>query len=69
MECKYPSCASILIKKNSHIHNGKWQVIAIQVGPCNKQTAEKLFYKLPKPLKKPDTIWIKLADNMLCQLL
>lgn len=23
-----------------------------KVGPCNKQMAEKLFYKLPEPLKK-----------------
>ncbi len=23
MECKCPSCSSVLIKKNGHIHNGK----------------------------------------------
>jgi hypothetical protein len=33
------------------------QIVAMQVGPRNKQTAEKLFYKLPEPLKKkPSTI-------------
>ena len=33
------------------------QIIAMQVGPRNKQTAEKLFHKLPEPLKKkPSTI-------------
>lgn len=28
------------------------QMIAMQVGPRDKQTAEKLFFKLPEPLKK-----------------
>ena len=39
------------------MHSRTRQVVAMQVGPRNKQTAEKLFYKLPEPLKKkPDTI-------------
>ena len=33
------------------------QIVAMQVGPRNKETAEKLFFKLPEPLKKkPSTI-------------
>jgi DNA-directed RNA polymerase subunit RPC12/RpoP len=39
------------------MHSRTRQVVAMQVGPRNKQTAEKLFYKLPESLKKkPDTI-------------
>lgn len=39
------------------MHSKTRQVVAMQVGPRNKQTAEKLFYKLPEPLKKkPVTI-------------
>jgi transposase-like protein len=39
------------------MHSRTRQVVAMQVGPRNKQTAEKLFYKLPEPLKKkPVTI-------------
>lgn len=39
------------------MHSKTRQVVAMQVGPRNKQTAEKLFFKLPEPLKKkPSTI-------------
>jgi len=39
------------------MHSKTRQVVAMQVGPRNKTTAEKLFYKLPEPLKKkPSTI-------------
>ena len=39
------------------MHSKTRQIIAMEVGPRNKQTAEKLFYKLPEPLKKkPNTI-------------
>ena len=39
------------------MHSKTRQVVAMQVGPRNKQTAEKLFYKLPESLKKkPDII-------------
>jgi len=39
------------------MHSKTRQIVAMQVGPRNKQTAEKLFYKLPEPLKKkPNTI-------------
>jgi len=39
------------------MHSRTRQVVAMQVGPRSKQTAEKLFYKLPEPLKKkPVTI-------------
>ena len=39
------------------IHSRTRQVVAMQVGPRSKQTAEKLFHKLPEPLKKkPSTI-------------
>lgn len=34
------------------MHSKTRQIVAMQVGPRNKQTAEKLFYKLPEPLKK-----------------
>ena len=39
------------------MHTKTRQVVAMQVGPRDKATAEKLFYKLPEPLKKkPSTI-------------
>lgn len=39
------------------MHSRTRQVVAMQVGPRDKATAEKLFYKLPESLKKkPDTI-------------
>jgi transposase-like protein len=39
------------------MHSKTRQAVAMQVGARNKQTAEKLFYKLPEPLKKkPVTI-------------
>jgi len=39
------------------MHSKTRQVVAMQVGSRNKQTAEKLFHKLPEPLKKkPSTI-------------
>ena len=34
------------------MHSRTRQVVAMQVGSRSKQTAEKLFYKLPEPLKK-----------------
>jgi IS1 family transposase len=34
MECKCPSCASMLIKKNGHIHNGKQNFRCLK---CNRQ--------------------------------
>ena len=39
------------------LHSRTRQIVAMQVGPRNKTTAEKLFYKLPESLKKkPSTI-------------
>ena len=39
------------------MHSRTRQVVAMQVGPRSRQTAEKLFYKLPETLKKkPSTI-------------
>lgn len=39
------------------MHSKTRQIVAMQVGSRDKQTAEKLFYKLPEPLKKkPSTI-------------
>jgi len=39
------------------MHSRTRQVVAMQVGPRDKQTAEKLFAKLPEPSKKkPSTI-------------
>jgi len=39
------------------MHSRTRQVIAMQIGPRSRQTAEKLFYKLPESLKKkPSTI-------------
>lgn len=39
------------------MHSKTRQVVAMQVGPRNKQTAEKLFYKLPEPLKKSQILY------------
>lgn len=36
------------------MHSRTRQVVAMQVGPRNKQAAEKLFYKLPEALKKAE---------------
>ena len=39
------------------MHSRTRQVVAMQVGPRDKKTAEKLFFKLPEALKKkPSTI-------------
>ncbi len=39
------------------MHSKTRQIVAMQVGSRNKETAEKLFFKLPEPLKKkPNTI-------------
>jgi len=39
------------------MHSKTRQIVAMQVGARNKQTAERLFAKLPEPLKKkPSTI-------------
>ena len=39
------------------MHSKTRQIVAMQVGARNKQTAERLFFKLPEPLKKkPNTI-------------
>ena len=37
---------------HSRMHSRTRQIVAIQAGPRDRQTAEKLFYKLPEPLKK-----------------
>jgi hypothetical protein len=37
------------------MHSKTRQVVAMQVGPRDKQTAEKLFFKLPESLKKKPT--------------
>jgi IS1 family transposase len=37
------------------MHSRTRQVVAMQVGPRNKATAEKLFFKLPERLKKKPT--------------
>lgn len=34
------------------MHSRTRQVVAMEVGPRDKATAERLFYKLPEPLKK-----------------
>ena len=39
------------------MHSRTRQVVAMQVGPRSKQTAEKLFYKLPEPLKKSPLLY------------
>lgn len=39
------------------MHSKTRQIVAMQVGPRDKQTAEKLFYKLPEPLKKSHLIY------------
>lgn len=38
------------------MHSRTPQVVAMQVGPRNKATAEKLFFKLPEPLKKKPSV-------------
>ena len=38
------------------MHSRTRQVVDMQVGPRNKTTAEKLFYKLPEPLKKKPSV-------------
>ena len=38
------------------MHSKSRQVVAMQIGPRSKQTAEKLFYKLPELLKKKPSI-------------
>ena len=38
------------------MHSKTRQIIAMQVGPRNKQTAEKLFFKLPEALKKKPNV-------------
>lgn len=39
------------------MHSRTRQVVAMQIGPRSRETAEKLFYKLPEALKKkPSTI-------------
>lgn len=38
------------------MHSKTRQIVAMQVGARNKQTAEKLFFKLPEPLKKKPNI-------------
>lgn len=45
------------------MHSKTRQIIAMQVGPRDKQTAEKLFFKLPEPLKKKPSITL---INSLC---
>lgn len=39
------------------MHTKTRQVVAMQVGPRDKMTAEKLFYKLPEPLKKNPVLY------------
>jgi insertion element IS1 protein InsB len=39
------------------MHSKTRQVVAMQVGPRSKQTTEKLFYKLPEPLKKSPLLY------------
>jgi IS1 family transposase len=39
------------------MHSKTRQIVAMQVGPRDKQTAEKLFYKLPEPLKKSPLLY------------
>lgn len=39
------------------MHSRTRQVVAMQVGPRSKQTVEKLFYKLPEPLKKSPLLY------------
>ena len=34
------------------MHSRTRQVVAMEVGPRDKKTAERLFFKLPEPLKK-----------------
>ncbi len=39
------------------MHSKTRQIIVMQVGPRDKQTAEKLFFKLPVPLKKSPLVY------------
>jgi alpha-D-ribose 1-methylphosphonate 5-phosphate C-P lyase len=39
------------------MHSKTRQIVAMQVGARNKQTAEKLFFKLPEPLKKSPILY------------
>lgn len=39
------------------MHSRTRQVVAMQVGPRDKQTAEKLFFKLPESLKKSPLLY------------
>lgn len=39
------------------MHSKTRQIIAMQVGSRDKQTAEKLFFKLPEPLKKSPLLY------------
>lgn len=39
------------------MHSKTRQVVAMQIGPRNKETAEKLLYKLPTPLKKSRVLY------------
>ena len=38
------------------MHSRTRQVVAMEVGPRDKATAERLFYKLPEPLKKKPSV-------------
>lgn len=38
------------------MHSRTRQVVAMEVGPRDRKTAEKLFFKLPEPLKKKPSI-------------
>lgn len=38
------------------MHSRTRQVVAMEVGPRNKKTAEKLFFKLPESLKKKPSV-------------
>jgi hypothetical protein len=39
------------------MHSKARQIVAMQVGPRDKKTAEKLLYKLPEPLKKSPLLY------------
>jgi insertion element IS1 protein InsB len=39
------------------MHSRTRQVVAMQIGPRSKQTAEKLFYKLTESLKKSPLLY------------
>src|SRR5262249_38655432 len=38
------------------MHSRTRQVVAMEIGPRNRATAERLFYKLPEPLKKKPSV-------------